>query len=218
MSLSITLPDGSFFEQEGNLSNLVGPAFDLSPIFSLDGKPVNDLAELLSGHQVEIAAGDDNRLLIQRDGRRLIRVSPWMESSSKLASSIEWNQDLDTVWIELPSGTAVVTLDGQVDQTQKARFIGYLATMALGGGFGFEHHEASDVAKFYGAGAVFIVLAVLALLGYALCMIVGSGKCKNAAEDLCGKGQVQKYKVICGAGTDVNGKFQLGYGCSVLCK
>ena len=65
--------------------------------------------------------------------------------------------------------------------------------------------------------AIPIVLVVLAV-SYATCVTAGQAMCADTARDSCTSTGIEDYRMVCGAGYDLDGGFRLGFTCSYRCR
>ena len=214
MFVSVSAPDGSVEEMSGSFEEMIGPSQGMLPEFVLDGELSIDAAGLLSGARAEFELADGGALVLERQGNSLARVSSELGYGGQEAAMVQWNDELDTMWITTAGGSSVIGIDGLEDESLRARYIGYVAAQTLGAHLTMSEPDA-EVAR---AIPVVIALAALGIVGFSSCIFFGSNTCLNAALASCGAGNVRDFKVICGAGTDVSGKFQLGFDCSFVCK
>ncbi len=207
-------PDGRSITKRIALSELDAAASPL-PDVELDGRMTASAADVLTAGVVRVPIAHGSELVLAREGRRLTRVSTSLDLQDYDLPdvSVEWNETLDTVWVDGPAGSTTISLEGVPQQTA-AELIGQTSVLLLGAHIGVTDAEATQPKVF----PVVIALATLGIVGYVSCIWFGNTTCLQAAVASCGQGNVASYKNICGGGYDVQGKFQAGYNCSILCK
>lgn len=209
-----TTPHGELFEQSGTIEELLGPELGRIPEITVDGVQTTDPVALLQATKAEVMLANGETLLLERQGDVLLRVSEHSSFDEGPAEWVRWNANMDMVWISTPHGAATVNIEGVENTVMRLRYIGYLSFMALGGHMAMPELDSSGEK----AIPVLVALAILGVVGYIACITIGQYYCGQAAIAGCGSGNVEVYKVICGAGTDVSGTWRLGYYCSYLCK
>jgi len=179
---------------------------DTLPVFEADGVATTDAAAVLHANLVSLPTRDGKHLVLRREGDRLVRELHGDAAVPIMA--VEWNDDLDHMVFHSANSNVALDFTG-LSPAQAEQFVGYSAVAALDG-----YREAIDGARV----APVVIIVGLAVVGYLGCITLGSYMCERAANTACGAGNVDDYKTICGAGYDVEGKFQLGYNCSIKCK
>lgn len=140
------------------------------------------------------------------DGLRVIE----QVGALKIPAEVTWSEDLTTLTV---AGAVETTITLNGSSARRAELVAYVAADALGASLSDSDLADGTVRH---AAMVLLALAALGVFGYVACMTVGSDQCLQAALATCSNG-IDAYKVVCGAGTDVNGTFQLGYLCSYRC-
>jgi hypothetical protein len=123
---------------------------------------------------------------------------------------VAWNADRTS--LQVLAGGAVISVDvrGVASARDRDRLAGRLIETFVGADTGGE--VLSDP-KADGGVTIAVILAV----SYISCITGGSYVCGESAASNCPNG-VDEYKMICGAGFDVEGSFKLGMTCSFRCR
>jgi hypothetical protein len=212
--VTITAADGAVEERTGSWEELVAPALRGLGAFRADGRDSADPGEVFSAGRTELTLFDGEALVLERSARSLRRTAPALAVEAAAAAAVDWNEELDTLWIAGDDGVTVVQVEGVADPDARARYLGTMAVMMLGGHLGLA--GLSEEAR--GGPAVMIALAVIGITSHAACVWYGPQRCGEQASLGCGAGNVRDFKTICGVGTDVNGSWQFGYHCSFSCR
>ena len=195
-------PDGSVETHEALHAEVMEPVRAGLPPFVADGETVRDAARIWDAQRIELARPEsDTPVTVLRQGAALaaadMRIVP--------------TPAFDGFAVEAGGSAITVELRGVVDPVERRQVLGYLAAGFLGAD---TVRPGSN--RDFGASAVAVV--AIATIGYIGCITGGQELCGENAANLCGAGQVDEYKMICGAGYDLDDNFQLGFQCSFRCK
>jgi hypothetical protein len=173
---------------------LTSAVADPVPSYRVDGAVTTDPSRLLHGTRLELPLPDHGGTLVAtRTGNQLHTD----------ALDVSWNTDLTALAV----GDITIDIQG-VDAGDRERLAGRLIETFVGADTGSTDLKAD------GGLTIAIILAV----SYIGCLTGGNVVCGDVAKNTCSSSGVDEYKMICGAGFDVEGSFKLGMSCSFRCK
>ncbi len=197
---------GQEIVQEASYAEIVAPALRELPELRADGHATTDPAVLWTGSRFELPRASSDGSVATTPGRLTVTRDELVLVGDRVV--VTRSADFSALVVKTGVETIEVDVDGIEDQATRARLLGHLAAGFLGA----ETAPTVTTAGF-GATATLVALGI----GYATCVAGGTSLCGNTAYRLCGK-TTQEFAVICGAGWDVDKKFQLGFKCSFRCK
>jgi len=170
------------------------------PAYHVDGAVTTDPSRLLRGTELALPlAGGAGTLLATRTGNTLHTDG----------LDVTWNAELTNLAVTTPDGEIAIDV-AHVAAADRPRLAGRLIETFVGADTG---GDLTADGKADGG----ITIAIIVAVSYISCLTGGNLVCGNVAANACSNG-VDEYKMICGAGFDVEGSFKLGMTCSFRCK
>lgn len=172
------------------------------PAYHVDGIVTTDPSRLLTGTQLELPLPDDAGTLVAT------RVDNTLYADGL---EVTWNTDRTSLQVTTAAGAIAIDIAGVDAGRDRDRLAGRLIETFVGADTG-----SSVLADGKADGGV--TIAIIVAVSYIACVTGGNAVCGNVASDTCASTGVDEYKMICGAGFDVEGSFKLGMTCSFRCK
>jgi hypothetical protein len=201
VELTMQAPDGTTRMQTVPWKELVPAALAPTKPFVVDGEAAHQAARIFTGTTATLTGADGLDVHVQRDGRRLRRDDQPV--------TVVWDEDFTELVVDADGERSRLALGGMALASERADVLAHLAAGFLGA----ELEPAADLEPQYLGVAILVTLGV----SYGACITGGQLLCAQTARQTCRNG-VSEFAVVCGAGTDVDGRFQIGFKCSFHCK